>query len=68
MGHGFQTQGTECEDHVQLGPSLPGREDHLQLGSIEAYTRSILPEEAKVRPESTLSCRTGQTLEAASLV
>jgi predicted nucleic acid-binding Zn ribbon protein len=49
------------------GPSLLGREGHLQLGSIEAYTRSMLPEQEKVQPKSTLSCHTERTLEAASL-
>jgi hypothetical protein len=49
------------------GPSLLGRKGHLKLGSIEAYTRSMLPEQAKVRPESTLSCRAERTLEATSL-
>jgi hypothetical protein len=46
-------------------PSLLGPEGHLQLGSIEAYTRSMPPKQEKMRPESTLSCRMEQTLEAA---
>jgi hypothetical protein len=41
LSHGFQTQGTE-------------REDHVQLGSIEAYTRSMPPKQVKMPPESTL--------------
>jgi hypothetical protein len=44
---------------------LLGHEGHLQLGSIEAYTHSMLLEQAKVRPESTLSCHTERTLECA---
>jgi hypothetical protein len=46
---------------------LLGYEGHLQLGSIKAYTCSMLLEQAKMRPESTLSCCTEWTLEAASL-
>jgi hypothetical protein len=55
---GYGTHGREHEDHAQLG-----HEGHLQLGSIEAYTRSMLPEQAKARPESTVSRRTKRTLE-----
>jgi hypothetical protein len=59
LGPMVQSVKTMCS----LVPSSSGPEGHLQLGSIEAYTHSMPPMQAKMRPESTLSCRTERTLE-----
>jgi hypothetical protein len=61
LGPMVQSVKTTCSQV----PSSLGPKGHLQLqlGSIEAYTRSMPPKQAKMRPASTLSCRTEWTLE-----
>jgi hypothetical protein len=44
LGPMVQSVKTTC----RWVPSLPGPEGHLQLGSIEAYTRSMPPKQAKM--------------------
>jgi hypothetical protein len=59
LGPMVQSVKTTCS----LVPLSPEPEGHLQLGSIEAYTHSMPPKQAKMQPESTLSCRMERTLE-----
>jgi hypothetical protein len=59
LGPIVQSMKTTCS----YVPSSPGPEGRLQLSSIEAYTRSMPSKQAKMRPQSTLSCCMERTLE-----